>query len=146
MIKELSRTKGVQFNLGALLRDVQDAKQNGDTLSLSFRNSSMEERVAGELSDPRGRNPVETAVENAYAVKLKVVIARQDANGELQKPTTAMDSHIVRAAVTMGARILDEGSVSSGGPAKSAPTDTPETNTPDTNAPEANATNPNQAG
>ncbi len=146
VIKELSRTKGVQFNLGALLRDVQDAKQNGDTLSLSFRNSSMEERVAGELSDPRGRNPVETAVENAYAVKLKVVIARQDANGELQKPTTAMDSHIVREAVTMGARILDEGSVSSGGPAKSAPTDTPETNTPDTNAPEANATNPNQAG
>jgi DNA polymerase-3 subunit gamma/tau len=160
VIRELSRTNGAQFNLGAILRGVQDAEVNGDTLSLTFRNSSMEQRVANELADPRGRTPVEAAVEKAYAVKLKVEIAGRDSNGPAKKITTAMDSAIVRAAVTMGARILDEGSaVNPGSPKPAEPaapvqpdtgpnTDTnPDSNqgtgTPDPNMPEQN---PGQAG
>lgn len=132
VIRELSRTKGAQFNLGALLRAVGEAELSGDTLSISFRQESMEERVVNELADPRGRNPIETAVENAYGVKLKVVVAGRDPNGAARKTTTAMDSHIVRAAVTMGARIVDEGDVGSTGPASSEPETQadPETNTP----------------
>ena len=85
---------------------------DGDTLRLSFRNSSMELRVADELADPRGRAPVESAVEKAYDVKLKVVIVGRDEGGPARKAQTAMDSPLVRAAVTMGARIVDEGAVS----------------------------------
>ena len=121
VIKELSRTRGAQFNLGALLRAVQEAEQDGDTLSISFRQGSMEERVVNELADPRGRNPIETAVENAYGVKLKVVIAGRDSNGDAKNTTTAMDSHIVRAAVTMGARIVDEGTTGGAGAARAEP-------------------------
>jgi DNA polymerase-3 subunit gamma/tau len=145
VIRELSRTNGAQFNLGALLRGVQDAELNGDTLSLTFRNSSMEQRVANELSDPRGRVPVETAVEKAYAVKLKVEIAGRDSNGSGKKTTTAMDSAIVRAAVTMGARILDEGSAVNPGSTEQAEPVQPNTDpgTPDPNMPKQN---PGQAG
>ena len=109
VIRELSRTKGAQFNLGALLRAVSKAELSGDNLNISFRQESMEERVVNELADPRGRNPIEMAVENAYGVKLNVVVLGRDSNGVTQKTTTAMDSHIVRAAVTMGARIVNEG-------------------------------------
>lgn len=109
VIRELSRTKGAQFNLGALLRAVSKAELSGSNLNISFRQESMEERVVNELADPRGRNPIETAVENAYGVKLNVVVLGRDSNGVTQKTTTAMDSHIVRAAVTMGARIVNEG-------------------------------------
>jgi hypothetical protein len=123
VIKELSRTRGARFILGALLRAVGEAKQDGDTLSISFRQDSMEERVVNELADPRGRSPIETAVENAYGVKLKVVIAGRDSNGAAKKTTTAMDSHIVRAAVTMGARIVDEGNAGGTTPAKVEPSD-----------------------
>ncbi|MFP6679034.1 MAG: DNA polymerase III subunit gamma/tau [Dehalococcoidia bacterium] len=109
VIRELSRTKGAQFNLGALLRAVSKAELSGSNLNISLRQESMEERVVNELADPRGRNPIETAVENAYGVKLNVVVLGRDSNGVTQKTTTAMDSHIVRAAVTMGARIVNEG-------------------------------------
>ena len=112
VIEALRRTKGAKYVLGALLRDVQEAEVDGDTLRLSFRNSSMELRVADELADPRGRAPVESAVEKAYDVKLKVVIVERDDGGPARKAQTAMDSPLVRAAVTMGARIVDEGAVS----------------------------------
>ena len=102
VIKELARTRGAQFNLGAILRGVQEAKLDGDTLSLSFRQQSMDNRVAQELADPRGRGPIEMAVEKAYDVKLKVVIAGRDANGAAKRTPMAMDSDIVRLAVTMG--------------------------------------------
>ena len=55
VIRELSRTKGAQFNLGALLRSVGEAELSGDTLSITFRQESMEERVVNELADPRGQ-------------------------------------------------------------------------------------------
>ena len=116
------------------MRAVGEAQQGGDTLSISFRQDSMEERVVNELADPRGRNPIETAVENAYGVKLKVVIAGQGSNREAKNTTTAMDSHIVRAAVTMGARIVDEGTTGGAGPAQAEPSNesVPE---PDTDRP-----------
>ena len=129
VIESLRRTKGAKYVLGALLRDVQEAEVDGDTLRLSFRNSSMEQRVADELGDPRGRAPVESSVEKAYDVKLKVVITGRGDGGPAKKTQSAMDSPLVRAAVTMGARIVDEGAVSE--PAGSAPEPGPGQSGPD---------------
>ncbi len=148
VIRELTRTQGSQFNLGAILRGVQEAEVDGDTLRLSFRQQSMGERVASELADPRGRGPIETAVESAYAVKLKVVIAGRDSNGAAKRTPTAMDSDIVRLAVTMGARIVDEGTVSNTNTATPESANQPAPNQPETSSPETGPadTDPNPAG
>jgi hypothetical protein len=122
---------------------VQEAEIDGDTLRLSFRQQSMGDRVANELSDPRGRGPIEIAVEKAYAVKLKVVIVGRDSNGAAKKTPTAMDSDIVRLAVTMGARIVDEGTVSNTNTANPEPTNQP---APDKPAPGSPETNPAETG
>ncbi len=158
VIRELARTQGSQFNLGAILRGVQEAEVDGDTLRLSFRQQSMGDRVANELSDPRGRGPIEIAVEKAYALKLKVVIVGRDSNGAAKKTPTAMDSDIVRLAVTMGARIVDEGTVGKTNtatpePANQPAPDQPEPKSPDPGSPESGPrdpgppeTNPNPSG
>ena len=138
VIKELARTRGAQFNLGAILRGVQEAKLDGDTLSLSFRQQSMDNRVAQELADPRGRGPIEMAVEKAYDVRLKVVIAGRDANGAAKRTPMAMDSDIVRLAVTMGARIVDEGTVSNTNTPPAEPTNQPAPDLPKISPPETN--------
>ncbi|MCX8251123.1 MAG: DNA polymerase III subunit gamma/tau [Dehalococcoidia bacterium] len=148
VIKELARTKGAQFNLGAILRGVQEAKVDGDTLSLSFRQQSMDNRVAHELADPRGRGPIEVAVEKAYAVKLNVVIAGRDSNGAAKRTSMAMDSDIVRLAVTMGARIVDEGTVSNTNAVTPEPANQPAPDQPEISPPETNprGTDPDPAG
>ena len=138
VIKELARTRGAQFTLGAILRGVLEAKVDGDILSLSFRQQSMEDRVAHELADPRGRGPIEMAVEKAYDVKLKVVIAGRDANGAAKRTPMAMDSDIVRLAVTMGARIVDEGTVSNTNTPPAEPTNQPAPDLPKISPPETN--------
>jgi len=143
VIRELNRTQGTQFNLGAILRGVQEAEVDGDTLRLSFRQQSMGDRVANELADPRGRGPIEMAVEKAYAVKLKVVLAGRDSNGAAKKTPTAMDSDIVRLAVTMGARIVDEGTVGITNTATPEPVNKPAPDQPDPGSPE---TNPRETG
>ncbi len=148
VIKELARTQGAQFNLGAILRGVQEAKVDGDTLSLSFRQQSMDNRVAHELADPRGRGPIEMAVEKAYAVKLKVVIAGRDSNGAAKRASMAMDSDIVRLAITMGARIVDEGTVNNTNAATPEPANQPAPDQPEISPPETNPreTDPDPAG
>ncbi len=153
VIKELARTRGAQFTLGAILRGVLEAKVDGDILSLSFRQQSMEDRVAHELADPRGRGPIEMAVEKAYAVKLKVVIVGRDANGAAKRTPMAMDSDIVRLAVTMGARIVDEGTVNNTNTPTPESTNQaaqgqPEINPPETNPMERRSgdTDPDPAG
>ena len=113
----------------------------------------MGDRVANELSDPRGRGPIEIAVEKAYALKLKVVIAGRDSNGAAKKTPTAMDSDIVRLAVTMGARIVDEGTVGKTNtatpePANQPTPDQPEPKSPDPGSPETipRESNPGETG
>jgi hypothetical protein len=103
----------------------------------------MGDRVANELADPRGRGPIEMAVEKAYAVKLKVVLAGRDSNGAAKKTPTAMDSDIVRLAVTMGARIVDEGTVGITNTATPEPVNKPAPDQPDPGSPE---TNPRETG
>jgi len=76
---------------------------------LRFTHNSNAERMAEELGDPRGRIAVEDAVETAFGVKLGVKAQHDadDPNGEgaTQKPT---DSPLVRAAMAMGARIIED--------------------------------------
>lgn len=109
VLRTLARIKGKKFVLGPLMRGATSHEVVGDDLILQFPHKSNAERMAEELGDPRGRIPVEDAVEAAYGVKLGV--KAQHGSGEVGTeggPPKPTDSPLVRAAMAMGARIIDD--------------------------------------
>ncbi|MCE2404219.1 MAG: DNA polymerase III subunit gamma/tau [Dehalococcoidia bacterium] len=107
LVKALSRYKGRRFNIGALLRDCREQEILGDTLVLTFAHKSHMERMEEELDDPQGRRRVEEALIGSFgsSYQLKLILAGDDGSGGV--PVTAQSS-LVRAALSMGARIVEE--------------------------------------
>ncbi len=102
--------------LGPLLRGASSQEQSDDELVLHFTHKSHMERLEEELDDPRGREAIEDAVAEAFGVKLKVRAARASGDGAPRNgPGSEMDSPLVRTAMAMGARVIDEGSPEDGG-------------------------------
>ena len=109
-VKALGRCKGKKYNLGALLRDCKsDAVSiDDDTLVLPFTNRTNLERMEEEMADPAGRQTVTEAVEKffgtAYQFRL-TLMGESDNNGS---PRPQQHSPLVRAAMGIGARIIEE--------------------------------------
>jgi hypothetical protein len=107
LVRALSRYKGNRFNIGALLRDCKGQHIEGDTLVLDFAHRSHMERMQEELDDPQGMRTINEAIKkslgNSYELKLKVI----GDNGASRVPVTSQ-SPLVRAALNMGARIMEE--------------------------------------
>ena len=110
-VKTLGRHKGKKFNLGALMRDCRsDAITiEGDILVLAFAHRANMERMQEELSDPVGKQQVDAVVsENfggAYTLRLTLLEDRgENSNG----PGNSQNSPLVRVALGMGARIIEE--------------------------------------
>ena len=111
-VKSLSRTKGRKYMLGALLRDfkAESIELDGQTLILPFSNKANLERMQEELEDPGSRQRVADAIARAFGegYDFRLTLAGgQPANGPAVK-TAAQHSPLVRAALGMGGRILQE--------------------------------------
>ncbi len=110
-VKALGRCKGKKYNLGALLRDCKsDAVSiDDDTLVLPFTNRTNLERMEEEMADPAGRQTVTETVEKffgtAYQFRLTLT-GETDGNGGPRQ--TQQHSPLVRAALGIGARIVEE--------------------------------------
>ena len=107
LIKTLSRYKGKRFNIGALLRDCKDQQIEGDTLLLTFAHRSHLERMQEELDDPQGKKTVEDALLKSFGSALGLKLTLSEDNGGATTPS-ATQSPLVRAALSMGARITEE--------------------------------------
>ena len=110
-VKTLSRHKGKKYNLGALLRDckVNSISLDGKTLVLPFTNKANLERMEEELEDPSSRNRLSEALGQVFGegCGYKLILANgQQAGGNANRPS--QQSPLVRAALGMGARILQE--------------------------------------
>ena len=110
-VKSLSRHKGRKYNLGALLRDckVNSITLEGQTLVLPFSNKANLERMQEELEDPSSRQRMAEALATSFGegCGYELTLANgQQASGNANK--TAQNSPLVRAALGMGARILQE--------------------------------------
>ncbi len=110
-VKSLSRHKGRKYNLGALLRDckVNSISQDGQALVLPFTNKANLERMQEELEDPASRKRMTEALAEFFGegCDYRLELANgQQAGGSANK--TAQQSPLVRAALGMGARILQE--------------------------------------
>ena len=110
-VRSLSRRKGRKYDLGALLRDckVNSISLDGRTLVLPFTNKANLERMQEELEDPSSRKRLTDALAQFFGegCDYQLTLANgQQANGNANK--TAQQSPLVRAALGMGARILQE--------------------------------------
>ncbi|MBI4218868.1 MAG: DNA polymerase III subunit gamma/tau [Chloroflexi bacterium] len=107
--KALTRTKGKRFFLGALLKGSQSQIVSGDTLAVRYTSKANGERLEEEIADPQSRKAVESAIADAFGVPLKVKVVHDAAPGQTSTAiSTATDSKLVRAAMTMGARVIEE--------------------------------------
>jgi hypothetical protein len=110
-VKILARHKGKKYNLGALLRDCKPEaiSLEGDTLILVFAHRAHMERMQEEIDDPKGRRLVAEAVEQffdrPYGFKLSLM---EDIGAGGTSPRSAQHSPLVRAAMGMGAKIVEE--------------------------------------
>ena len=110
-VRDLGRHKGKKYNLGALLRDCKSGgvTLEGDTLVLAFTHRAHLERMQEEIDDPLGKKKVADSVVKHFGVSynFKLTLAGSDGNGgENIKPS--QNSPLVRTAMGMGARILEE--------------------------------------
>ena len=107
VVKTLSRYKGKRFNIGALLRDCKSQHLEGETLVLTFAHRSHLERMQEELDDPQGLKSVNEALTRSVGASYDVKLTLADDNGGGSAPST-VKSPLVRAALSMGARITEE--------------------------------------
>ena len=110
-VKALGRHKGRKYNLGALLRDCRadSVALEGDTLVLAFTHRAHMERMQEEMEYPEGKRQVQDAVTQnlggAYELKLTLLDEKRDGGSGV---SAAQNSPLVRVALGMGARIIEE--------------------------------------
>jgi len=108
ILRLLRGRKGRRFDLGALLRSSTERILGEGTFTLKYSYSSHMERIEKELQDHGSRGTIEEAVAKVLGGKydIKVVAAGGQSNGPRQTP--ARRSHLVRAAQSMGAKLVSE--------------------------------------
>jgi DNA polymerase III subunit gamma/tau len=108
ILRLLRGRKGKRFDLGALLRVSTERIQGEDTFTLKYSHSSHMERIEEELHDHGSRTTIEEAVAKVLGGKydIKVIAAGGQSTGPRQTP--ARRSHLVRAAQSMGAKLVGE--------------------------------------
>ena len=107
LLRSLRQT-GKRFNLGALLRGCHARDIRSESLILTFLHNSHLERINSELEDAVVKGEMERIVEEVlgkrYDVKAELMSSESSSFG---KPA-AQRSHLVRAAQSLGARIVEE--------------------------------------
>ena len=114
-VRQLGRVKGSKYNLGALLRDCRSynvrLSDPDSTLVLPFSNAANLDRMQEELNDPRVRDTIEQAIAQAFGSPHPFQVTLAGSNNGSDPPATRgsiQDSPLVRTAIGLGARILDE--------------------------------------
>ena len=97
--------------MGALLRDCKAnaVSLDGNTLVLGFSNKANLERMQEEMDDPGSRHQVSDAVSEAFGTAYELRIGMANGGGATANTAkTAQQSSLVRTALGMGARVLEE--------------------------------------
>ena len=102
------RHTGKRFKLGALLRGCKEREVSGDLITLKFPYLSHVERMEQELGDPATRREVKEVLANVMGRPYDVEISLIESAGNGVRTSAAQRSHLVRTAMQMGARVVDE--------------------------------------
>ena len=107
LLRALSRYRGRRFNVGALLRDCKSRYLDGETLVMAFSHRSHLERMQEELEDPQSLMKINEAMAQSLGSPYTLSLIL-DGNATSTSPSSPTDSPLVRAALGMGGRVLEE--------------------------------------
>ena len=108
VLRSLARQKGRRFNLGALLRSSTAREIEDGTIVVRYAHSSHRERIEEELDDPQTRRLVEDAFTQALGESYKIRVSEAEASDGGARQSPVQSSHLVRAAVAMGAQVAGD--------------------------------------
>ena len=108
VLRSLARQKGRRFNLGALLRSSTAREIEDGTIVVRYAHSSHRERIEEELNDPQTRRLVEDAFTQALGESYKIRVSEAEASDGGARQSPVQSSHLVRAAVAMGAQVAGD--------------------------------------
>lgn len=102
--------KGVRgaknLDVGALLNSASARYVSGKDLVVEYNSRSNMERLQGELDDPACRRAVAEAIQRCLGISLNIRATM--AAGENERRSSQVHGHLVRAAIAMGAKRVDE--------------------------------------
>ncbi len=107
IIRALNR-KGKKYNLSALLRSSSGRHIDDGVITIRFAHRSHMERMQEELDDPESRKIIKDAFAKSMGGTYDIETALAGADGGAPKRSAVQTSHLVRAAIGMGARVLSE--------------------------------------
>ena len=102
------RYVGSRFKLGALLNGCREREVSGDAIILKFAHRSNMERIQGELENPEIMRALNAAIAKAMGREYEIRTALANGGGGAAGQTAAQRSALVRAAQSMGARVVGE--------------------------------------
>ena len=123
LLRELSRVTINKYSLGALLRDCRldniHFSDDDATLMLPFSNAANYDRMQEELNDPRVHAKMKETIAKHFQRPLAFAVTLAGANGSAAAPSSpggarpparapAQDSPLLRTAIGLGARILED--------------------------------------
>ena len=122
LLRELSRVTINKYSLGALLRDCRldniHFSDDDATLMLPFSNAANYDRMQEELNDPRVHAKMKETIAKHFQRPLDFAVTLAGANGSPAPPSPggaraparapAQDSPLLRTAIGLGARILED--------------------------------------
>ena len=122
LLRELSRVTINKYSLGALLRDCRldniHFSDDDATLVLPFSNAANYDRMQEELNDPRVHAKMKETIAKHFQRPLDFAVTLAGANGSAAPPSPggaraparapAQDSPLLRTAIGLGARILED--------------------------------------
>ena len=111
LLRSLRQT-GNRFNVGALLRGCMERNIRDDSIVFLFQHSSHVERIEGELDDPIVMSQLKEVVEKTLGKQYEIQIELMGDSARANSKPASQRSHLVRAAQSLGARIVEEREVS----------------------------------
>ena len=101
------RNTGSRFKLGPVLRSARGVSLDGSRIVAPFTHESHFERFKGEMDNPSVKREVSAIINQAMGADYEIVgQLSTENNGPTRKQ--ANQSHLVRAAQLMGARIVEQ--------------------------------------
>ena len=104
LVNPLRRHKGKKFVLGSLLLDCRQRYVDDSTLVLVFKNAANRDRLQEEMEHGPSKQAFASAMSGALGGELQLRLETAEATDQ---PNNA-HGHLVRSAVSLGAKIIQE--------------------------------------
>ena len=103
------RNAGARFKIGALLRSARDYDLDAESrrMTVKFAHNSHIERIQGEIDNPAVGKQVREAISQTMNGEYELVLELAANAGGSASPGQPNQSHLVRAAQSMGARLIE---------------------------------------